>query len=144
MFLFLRRSHPEEFCKKTTSFFFRLLFSLTHFIPLVFFYTAWNHQKSFDFQMFSRGKEWDQLHDGSSRPDMFCKKGVPRNFARVSFLIKLQAPACNFTKKETLAQVFSCVFAKFLRTPYLTEHLRWLFLTWKRLKISKKPQVLHF
>ena len=27
-------------------------------------------------------------------------------FARVSFLIKLQA--CNFIKKETLAQVFSC------------------------------------
>ena len=29
--------------------------------------------------------------------------------ARVSFLIKLQA-ACNFIKKETLAQVFSCEF----------------------------------
>ena len=27
---------------------------------------------------------------------------------RVSFLINLQAKACNFVKKETLAQVFSC------------------------------------
>ena len=28
--------------------------------------------------------------------------------------------ACNFIKKETLAQVFSCVnFAKLLRTPYI-------------------------
>ena len=28
----------------------------------------------------------------------------------VSLLIKLQASACNFIKKETLAQVFSCEF----------------------------------
>ena len=41
--------------------------------------------------------------------------------ARVSFLIKLQA--CNFIKKETLAQVFSCEFCEiskntfFHRTP---------------------------
>ena len=38
--------------------------------------------------------------------------------ARVSFFNK----ACNFVKKETLKQVFSCKFAKFLRTPFLTEH----------------------
>ena len=30
--------------------------------------------------------------------------------ARVSFLISLQAEACNFITKETLAQVFSCGF----------------------------------
>ena len=30
--------------------------------------------------------------------------------ARVSFLIKKQAEACNFIKKETLTQVFSCKF----------------------------------
>ena len=29
---------------------------------------------------------------------------------RVSFLINLQAEACNFIKKETLGQVFSCEF----------------------------------
>ena len=43
--------------------------------------------------------------------------------ARVSFLIKLQAEAYNFIKKETLAQLFSCEFCKiskntfFYRTP---------------------------
>ena len=36
--------------------------------------------------------------------------------------------ACNFIKKETLAQLFSCEFAKFLRTPFLTEQFRWLLL----------------
>ena len=30
--------------------------------------------------------------------------------ARVSFLIKFQAEACSFVKKETLTQVFSCEF----------------------------------
>ena len=29
-------------------------------------------------------------------------------YAKIYFLIKLQAEACNFIKKETLAQVFSC------------------------------------
>ena len=32
--------------------------------------------------------------------------------ARESFLKKLQALACSFIKKETLAQVFSCEFSK--------------------------------
>ena len=32
--------------------------------------------------------------------------------ARASFLIKLQASVCNFIKKETLAQVFSCEFCE--------------------------------
>ena len=46
--------------------------------------------------------------------------------ARVTLLIKLQAQACNFIKKETLAQVFSYEFCdtKFLRTPAFIEHLR--------------------
>ena len=36
--------------------------------------------------------------------------------ARVSFLIKLQA--CNFIKKETLAQVFSCEFCKISKNAF--------------------------
>ena len=48
------------------------------------------------------------------------KKGVLRNFAKFTgkhlcqslFYIKLQAEACNFTEKKTLAQVFSCEFSE--------------------------------
>ena len=47
--------------------------------------------------------------------------------ARVSFLLK-RLWLWDFIKKETLTQVFSCNFVKFLRTPFLTEHLRWLLL----------------
>ena len=38
--------------------------------------------------------------------------------------------ACNFIKKEILAQCFPVNFAKFLRTPFLTEHL-WCLLLFK-------------
>ena len=37
---------------------------------------------------------------------------------RVSFLIKLQAEACNFIKKETLAQVFSCEFSEISKNTF--------------------------
>ena len=62
----------------------------------------------------------------SSRPDVLCKKSVLRNFAkftgkhsvRVSFLIKLQAPACNFIKKKALPQVLSCEFYKISKNTF--------------------------
>ena len=38
--------------------------------------------------------------------------------ARVSFLIKLQALACSFIKKETLAQVFSCEFCEIFKNNF--------------------------
>ena len=71
----------------------------------------------------------------SSCQEVFYKRSFLRNFtkftgehcARVYILIKFQA-ACNFFKKDTQAQVYSCEFGQFLRTPFLTEHLRWLLL----------------
>ena len=40
----------------------------------------------------------------------------------------LQALACSFSKKETLAQVLSCEFCKISKNAFLTEYLRWLLL----------------
>ena len=45
---------------------------------------------------------------------------------RVSFLLNFFY--LNFIKIETLAQLFSVNFAKILRTPFFTEHFRWLLL----------------
>ena len=67
----------------------------------------------------------------SSRLDVFCRKGILRNFAKFTgkhlcqslFFNKVAGAACNFIKKETLAQVFSCEFCEiskntfFYRTP---------------------------
>ena len=53
----------------------------------------------------------------SSRPEVFCKKDILRNFTKFTgkhvcqslFFNKVAGlSACNFIKKETLAQVFSC------------------------------------
>ena len=65
----------------------------------------------------------------SSRQKVYCEKDVLRNFTkftgkhcvRVPFLIKLQE-VCNFIKKETLAQVFSCEFCEISQKtfPYRT------------------------
>ena len=67
----------------------------------------------------------------SSRPEVLCKRGVLRNFAKFIgkhlyqrlFLNKVAGLPCNFIKKEALAQVFSCEFCEiskntfFYRTP---------------------------
>ena len=58
----------------------------------------------------------DESPDKSSRPDVFCEKGVLRNFAK-------------FTGKHLCESLFfNKVTAKFLRTPFFTEHLWWLLL----------------
>ena len=56
----------------------------------------------------------------SSRPEMFCRP-----------------EACNFIKKETLAQVFSCEFFEISKSTFFTEHLWWLLLTRIREHIKK-------
>ena len=49
-------------------------------------------------------------------------------YFRVSFLIKLQFETCNFIKKETLLQVFSCEFCEVSKNTFFIKHLWWLFL----------------
>ena len=72
----------------------------------------------------------------SSHLEVLCKKGVLRNFPKftgkhlcqsVFFLMWFEAEAYNFILKK-LWHRCSENFAKFLRTPFLTEHLQWLLL----------------
>ena len=59
------------------------------------------------------------------------KKSVLRNFAEFTrkhlchslFLNKVAGLACNFIKKETLAQVFSCEFCGISKNTFFTEQL---------------------
>ena len=75
----------------------------------------------------------------SSRPNVFCKKGVLKNFTKFTgkhlcqslFFNKvadLRRETCNFIKKIIWHRDFPVNFAKFLRIPFLTEHLQWLLL----------------
>ena len=65
----------------------------------------------------------------SSRPEVFCKTGIIRNFAKFTgkhlcqslFLNKvpgLRPSAYNFNKKETLAQAFSCEFCEISKNTF--------------------------
>ena len=64
---------------------------------------------------------------GSSRPEVFCKKGALRNFTKFTgkhlcqglFFNEVAALACNFIKKEGLAQVFSCEFCEICKNTSL-------------------------
>ena len=61
----------------------------------------------------------------SSRPDVFCEKGVLRKFAkfqgkhvRQGLFFNKVAGACNFIKKGALAQVFSCEFCEISKNTF--------------------------
>ena len=73
----------------------------------------------------------------SSRPEVFCKKGVLRNFTKFTgkhlcrslFFNKVTGLRSATLLKERLwPRYFPVNFAKFLRTPFLKEHLWWLLL----------------
>ena len=65
---------------------------------------------------------------------MFIKVAVLKNFVNItrkhmcrSFFDKVTGlQNCNFIKKSLQHRCFPVKFAKFLRTPFFTEHLRWL------------------
>ena len=71
----------------------------------------------------------------SSSAEVFCKERCSKKFHKTHrktpvpeslFLIKLQA--CNFIKKRLRHRCFPVNAPKFLRTSFLTEHLRWLLV----------------
>ena len=73
----------------------------------------------------------------SSRPEVFCKKGILRNFAKFTgkhlcrtlfFNIVAGLRPATLLKVRLWHRCFPMNFAIFLRIPFLTEHLRWLLL----------------
>ena len=73
----------------------------------------------------------------NSRLEVFCKKGVLRNFTKFTGKYLCQSLFFNkvaglrpatLLKKRLWHRCFPVHFAKFLKTNFLTEHLRWLLL----------------
>ena len=73
-------------------------------------------------------------HYRSSRPEVFCKKGVLRNLAKFtekhlcqSLFFSCRRPA-TLLKKRPWHRRFPVNFVKFLRTHFIIEHVWWLLL----------------
>ena len=73
----------------------------------------------------------------SSRLEVFCRKGVLRNFEKLSRKHLCQSLLFNkvaglrtvtLLKKRFWYRCFPVNFSKFLKTPSITKHLRWLLL----------------
>ena len=110
---FWTENNTFSFCKKIMSWFF---FSLT---PNSGQFPPCNHQIR------------------SSRPGVFCKKAFLRNFTKFTGKHLCQSLLFNkvsclrpatLLKKRLQHRCFPVNFAKFLRPPFFTEHLRWLLL----------------
>ena len=59
------------------------------------------------------------------RLEVFCRKGVLRNFAKFTGKHLRQSLSIE---KETSSQVFSCGFSGISKNTFFIEHLRWLLL----------------
>ena len=72
----------------------------------------------------------------SSRPEVFCRKGALRNFAKFTEKQLRQGLLFNkvadlsrfFIKKETRHRCFPVNFVKFRETPFFAEQPQWLLL----------------
>ena len=77
------------------------------------------------------------IRNRSSSPEVLCEKRVLRNFAKSTGKHLRQSLFFNkvaglgpvtLLKKRLEHKCFPVNFAKFLRTPFFTEHLWWLLL----------------
>ena len=89
----------------------------------------------------------------SSRPDVFCEKGILRNFVKFTgkhlrqglFFNKVAGlrPA-TLLKKRLWCRCFPVNFTKFLRTPFFREHIWWLLLNYVIIKIFSRGRIKDF
>ena len=94
----------------------------------------------FTLKIYPKKKFFASLHcpvSRSSRPKVFCKEGVLRNFAKFIdkhlcqglFYNKVTGPRrATLLKKRLLHRCFPVEFSKFLRIPFLKKHLQCLLL----------------
>ena len=88
----------------------------------------------------------------SNRPEVFCKKGDLKNFAKFTGKQLCQSLFFNqvagLRKKKILAQVFACEFCEISKNTFFTEHLWWLLLNVRHLQtfslISSEMPILLF
>ena len=91
-----------------------------------FIITVKKKNLSFEILFSSFHPENFQIGFRSSSLEVFCVKGVLRNFAKLTG--KTLCQRLFFNKKRLWHRCFPVNFAKFLRTTIIIEYLWWLFL----------------
>ena len=88
----------------------------------LYFWVVWSQKfiKSPAIRLFSSVENFR-----SSRPEVFCKKGVLKNFTKFTGKHLCKSPFFNITllKKRLWHRCFPVNFVKFLRTSFFLEHL---------------------
>ena len=80
--------------------------------------------KKFLSRLFLEGSNSRRYHwIRSSRPEVCCKKGALKNFAKFT---EKNLCRISFVKKRLWHSFFPVNFAKFLRPPFFKEHFWWL------------------
>ena len=83
-------------------------------------------------------KRFKWIHIRSNRPEVFCKKGALRNFTKFTEKHLCQSLLFNNVAGLRLwLRCFQLNFVKFVRTPFLTEYLWWLLLTYEQFVVEK-------
>ena len=125
----------DEFCNL-----FNPCFNLTNLIKTETCCSK-NHKSTTDLFLTNRPLSFQKTRatGRSSRPDVFCKNGILRNFTKFTgkhlcqglFFDKVAGlrPA-TLLKKRLWHRSFAVNFVKFLRTPFLIKHLWCLLLRW--------------
>ena len=131
--------------------------------------TFWNHTSAWVFSFLEEHLSWTasgftkfcyRCFFRSSRPEVFCRKGVHTNFTKFSGKHLLQSLFFNkvaalrpatLLKKRLCYRCFPVNFAKFVRTLFLTEQLRWLLLflyilwkIWNLINLTKHQKNISF
>ena len=71
-----------------------------------------------------KAEEYSEPCQQKQPPEMFCKVDVLRIFAKIHRKTPVSETLCNFIKKESLAQVFSCEICEISKNTFFLEHLR--------------------
>ena len=102
----------------------------------IYIYKLQEKQKSFHNVV---KKHHQKFLTKSNRPEVFCKKGALKNFAKFTGKHLCQSPffsevtglrSATLLKNSLCHGCFPVNFEKFLRAPFLEEHLRWLLMVY--------------
>ena len=111
----------------------------SYILPIFLLITPWKHQKTLKFSDAIRAYR----NGRSNCLLMFFKIGVLKDFSKItgkrlcqSLFFNKRPHSCNFIKKETSTQVFSCESCDIFKSTFFIEHFRNSRPKWLKEKLA--------